>query len=68
MKGTAPHYDSLQLDEDSRNKLLKINKNRAENLMITDMMRNDLSKISVLGSMSVDDFKGGKIFNGMADD
>ena len=55
MKGTAPRYDSLQLDEDSRNKLLRSIKNRAENLMITDMMRNDLSKIALLGSVSVDD-------------
>ena len=30
MKGTAPRYDSLQLDEDSRNKLLRSTKNRAE--------------------------------------
>ncbi len=55
MKGTAPRYDSLQLDENSRNNLLRSEKNRAENLMITDMMRNDLSKIAVLGSVSVDD-------------
>ena len=55
MKGTAPRYDSLKLDEDSRDQLLSSKKNRAENLMITDMMRNDLSKIATLGSVSVDD-------------
>ena len=55
MKGTAPRYDSIKLDEDSRNQLSRSTKNRAENLMITDMMRNDLSKIAMLGSVSVED-------------
>ena len=54
MKGTAPRYDSLKLDEDSRNQLSRSTKNRAENLMITDMMRNDLSKIAMQGSVSVE--------------
>lgn len=55
MKGTAPRFDSLKLDNESREQLFRSKKNRAENLMITDMMRNDLSKISKLGSVTVSD-------------
>ncbi|MEC8148419.1 MAG: chorismate-binding protein [Pseudomonadota bacterium] len=53
MKGTAPRFDSLKLDNESRDQLAESEKNKAENLMITDMMRNDLSKIAKLGSVSV---------------
>ena len=55
MKGTAPRFDSLKLDNESRDQLLRSKKNKAENLMITDMMRNDLSKIAELGSVIVSD-------------
>ena len=53
MKGTQPRSDDL--DEDAANKvfLARDEKNRAENLMIVDLMRNDLSRICKIGSVKV---------------
>lgn len=54
IKGSAPRYDSVQEDERSRENLRQSEKNRAENLMIVDLMRNDLSRHCVPGSVVVD--------------
>ncbi len=53
MKGTAPRGPTT--DEDQRNAaaLRESPKERAENLMITDMIRNDLGRVSDHGSVSV---------------
>lgn len=48
MKGTI----STEI-ENAYEKLLHDEKQRAENLMITDLMRNDLAKISLAGSVNV---------------
>ncbi|MEQ1673115.1 MAG: aminodeoxychorismate synthase component I, partial [Hyphomicrobium sp.] len=55
MKGTAPRAGTLSGDDDVRRTLSKDVKNRAENLMIVDLMRNDLGRIAELGSVSVTD-------------
>ncbi len=55
MKGTAPR--GLTLTEDRRlgGWLAGSEKNRAENLMITDMVRNDMGRIARVGSVVADD-------------
>ncbi len=55
MKGTAPRAGTLEADTSVRDVLSKDVKNRAENLMIVDLMRNDLGRIADLGSVSVTD-------------
>ncbi len=54
MKGTVPRGRTLSEDEEQRNALQASAKNRAENIMIVDMMRNDLGRISPPGSIRVD--------------
>ena len=44
IKGTQPRSTDAKLDLDYSNRLLTSDKDRAENLMIVDLMRNDLSK------------------------
>jgi para-aminobenzoate synthetase/4-amino-4-deoxychorismate lyase len=53
MKGTAPASDDL--DENTRRAaaLALDPKNRAENLMIVDLLRNDLGRIAQTGSVTV---------------
>jgi para-aminobenzoate synthetase/4-amino-4-deoxychorismate lyase len=51
MKGTAPRGMTLSEDERIRESLDDSAKNRAENVMITDMVRNDVGRIAVPGSV-----------------
>ena len=53
MKGTAPRQADPQADRASATALAADPKNRAENLMITDLIRNDLARVSVAGSVRV---------------
>lgn len=53
MKGTAPKYGDGE-DIKRRDFLYKDIKNRAENIMIVDLLRNDLGRISKAGSVKVD--------------
>lgn len=52
MKGTAPICDDGK-DEQRRQALQQDSKNRAENVMIVDLLRNDLGHIAQTGSVHV---------------
>ena len=54
MKGTAPRGRTANEDAANRESLIASVKDRAENLMIVDLMRNDLSRLAVPGSVKVD--------------
>ncbi|WP_343315522.1 aminodeoxychorismate synthase component I [Brucella sp. BE17] len=53
MKGTMPRGSSPQEDEENRRFLMNDPKNQAENRMIVDLLRNDISLISDVGSLDV---------------
>lgn len=55
MKGTAARKRDRHEDDKAREALFESKKDRAENLMIVDLLRNDLSRISQVGSVTVDD-------------
>ncbi len=57
MKGTAPRGAGAQADDAVRARLAASEKDRAENLMIVDLIRNDLGRIAETGSIDV-----GKLF------
>ncbi|MGN6580197.1 MAG: aminodeoxychorismate synthase component I [Bordetella sp.] len=53
MKGTAGREADAALDAQAAAWLAQDEKNRAENLMIVDLLRNDLGMVSVTGSVKV---------------
>ncbi|MDH2328744.1 aminodeoxychorismate synthase component I [Cereibacter sp. SYSU M97828] len=55
MKGTAPRHPDPAQDAALAAALGASVKNRAENLMIVDLLRNDLSRLSRVGSVRVPD-------------
>ena len=55
MKGTAPRGTDAVSDMLARRKLAASEKERAENLMIVDLMRNDVGRVARLGSVAVRD-------------
>ncbi len=59
IKGTAKRniVDVIQ-DEQSKTALLNSNKERSENVMVVDLVRNDLSKVSKEGTVKVDELFG----------
>jgi para-aminobenzoate synthetase / 4-amino-4-deoxychorismate lyase len=54
MKGTAPRGRWLAEDEEIAARLVASSKDRAENLMIVDLLRNDLGRICRTGSVEVE--------------
>jgi para-aminobenzoate synthetase/4-amino-4-deoxychorismate lyase len=55
MKGTAPRQADPAADMTEVEELAADEKQRAENLMIVDLMRNDLARVSQAGSVEVPD-------------
>lgn len=53
MKGTAPRGRFTREDQERADWLFHSTKNRAENVMIVDMVRNDLGRIADVGSVNV---------------
>lgn len=54
IKGTKPRGDSAAQDDFLMQQLSSSQKDRAELLMVTDMLRNDLGRISASGSVTVE--------------
>ncbi len=55
IKGTAKRGGTAEEDEQLKNDLLNDPKERAENIMIVDLVRNDLSKIALKNSVQVNE-------------
>ncbi|WP_052285620.1 aminodeoxychorismate synthase component 1 [Kluyvera genomosp. 1] len=53
IKGTLPRLDDPLADAEQANRLANSAKDRAENLMIVDLMRNDIGRVAVPGSVRV---------------
>lgn len=58
IKGTIARGNSISEDELNKHQLLHSEKERAENLMICDLVRNDLSRACKTGSIRVEELFG----------
>jgi para-aminobenzoate synthetase component 1 len=58
IKGTSGRNEDVSADQLSREKLLASMKEKSENVMIVDLVRNDLSKICKEGSVKVEELFG----------
>lgn len=58
IKGTAPRFADPEQDRQSSGELATSGKNRAENLMIVDLLRNDLGRHCLPGSIRVEELYG----------
>jgi len=58
IKGTAPRGADEKEDNELKENLLKSQKERSENVMVVDLVRNDLSKVCKKGSVQVDELFG----------
>jgi len=58
IKGTAKRFVDTILDENSKKELEQNPKERSENIMIVDLVRNDLSHTATKGSVEVEELCG----------
>jgi para-aminobenzoate synthetase component I len=58
MKGTSSRDKDKMQDEANRNYLLNSEKEKSENVMVVDLVRNDLSKVCIEGTVKVDELFG----------
>ncbi|MFT7590817.1 MAG: para-aminobenzoate synthetase component 1 [bacterium] len=58
IKGTSKRYVNENADAESRLRLVTSVKERAEHIMIVDLVRNDLSKLSKAGTVRVEELFG----------
>ena len=58
IKGTAKRFSDEILDENSKLELAQNPKERSENIMIVDLVRNDLSHTAIKGSVEVEELCG----------
>lgn len=58
IKGTAKRQQNFEKDEAEKAKLRASQKERSENVMVVDLVRNDLSKVCGEGTVKVDELFG----------
>ncbi len=59
IKGTAIRFlNDMERDHFQRHSLLQSQKERSENVMVVDLVRNDLAKVCIEGSVEVDELFG----------
>ncbi|HEU4496601.1 MAG TPA: anthranilate synthase component I family protein [Flavobacterium sp.] len=62
IKGTAKRHEDAVQDENARHELASSAKERSENIMIVDLVRNDLSRTASKGSVEVEELCGAYAF------
>ena len=53
IKGTRPRSSDAVIDQANADELQQASKDRAENLMIVDLLRNDISRVCIPGTVTV---------------
>jgi para-aminobenzoate synthetase/4-amino-4-deoxychorismate lyase len=65
IKGTRPRPSDARSAASERDRLLASTKDRAENVMIVDLVRNDLGRVCLPGSISVDTLQHARAHTGV---
>jgi para-aminobenzoate synthetase component 1 len=58
IKGTSKRMSDKNADHESHEQLFHSSKDRSENVMVVDLVRNDLAKICMEGTVNVDELYG----------